>query len=45
MLCDCICRYITGCSVLYYDAVAGFHHNGPITATSVVILMWAGIVF
>jgi hypothetical protein len=43
MLCDCICRYIIG-FVLYYDAVAGFHHDGSITTTSVVILMWAGIV-
>jgi hypothetical protein len=45
MLCDCICRYITGCFVLYYDAVAGFQNNSSITTTSVVILMWAGIVF
>jgi hypothetical protein len=45
MLCDCICRYITGCFVLYYDAFAGFHHNGSITTTSVIILMWAPMVF
>lgn len=38
-------RYITGCFVLFYDAVAGFHHNVSVTTTSMVILMWAGIVF